>query len=203
MPTRTRVAGTSRAALVALAGAILLAGCDAGPLRNLAGGSSSKDKQPIPPAVNAVAAHPTGNAPASAPGTNLAVQGPAVAGQTAEAEPTIGQDPEEPLRNQVEEYHAGRERDPFISLLGRERTRSDLVDLGVCRLVAIVTSGESPFCVVEDPEGVSSVLHVGDPVRNGRVVTIKTDAVVCSQTVLGYTTTVQLKLEERKDVKNG
>lgn len=203
MATRTRIPGMSRAALVALAGSILLVGCDAGPLRNLAGGTSSKDKQPIPPAVNAAAARPEGSAPASAPGTNLAVQGPAVAGQASDADPTIGQNPEEPLRTQVEEYHAGRERDPFVSLLGRERTRSDLVDLGVCRLVAIVTSGERPFCVVEDPEGISSVLHVGDPVRNGRVVTIKTDSVVCSQTVLGYTTTVQLKLEERKDVKNG
>lgn len=202
MATRTRIPGTSRAALVAVAGSILLIGCDAGPLRNFAGGTSSKDKQPIPPAVNAAAAQPQGSAPASAPGANLAVQGPAVAG-SAEAQPTIGQDPDEPLRTQAEQYHAGRERDPFISLLGRERTRSDLVDLGVCRLVAIVTSGERPFCVVEDPEGISFVLHVGDPVRNGRVVTIKTDAIVCSQTVLGYTTTVQLKLEERKDVKNG
>lgn len=202
MATRTRIPGTSRAALVAVAGSILLVGCDAGPLRNLAGGTSSKDKQPIPPAVNAAAAQPQGSVPASAPGANLAVQGPAVAGGVTDATPAIGQDPEEPLRTQSEQYHAGRERDPFVSLLGRERSRSDLVDLGVCRLVAIVTSGERPFCVVEDPEGISSVLHVGDPVRNGRVVTIKPEAIVCSQTVLGYTTTVQLKLEERK-VKNG
>ena len=201
MATRMRNPGTSRAALVALA--LLLVGCDAGPLRNLAGGTSSKDKQPIPPAVNAAAAQPSGSAPASAPGSKLNVQGPAVAGDMANVEPTIGQDPEEPLRNQVEEYHAGRERDPFLSLLGREKTRSDLVDLGVCRLVAVVTSGDKPFCVVEDPEGISFVLHVGDPVRNGRVVTIKPESLVCSQTVLGYTTTVQLKLEERKDVKHG
>jgi hypothetical protein len=56
---------------------------------------------------------------------------------------------------------------------------------------------------VEDPEKVSYVLRVGDPVRNGRVVGIRPEALVCSQTVLGYTTTVQLKLEERKDVRNG
>jgi len=113
------------------------------------------------------------------------------------------EDPKEPLRTTSEEYRAGRERDPFASLIGDEKTRSDLVDLGVVRLVAVVTSGERPFCVVEDPEGVSYVLHVGDPVRNGRVVGIRPEALVCSQTILGYTTTVQLKLEERKGVKHG
>jgi len=81
---------------VAVAGSILLVGCDAGPLRNLAGGTSSKDKQPIPPAVNAAAAQPQGSVPASSPGANLAVQGPAVAGGVTDATPAIGQDPDEP-----------------------------------------------------------------------------------------------------------
>jgi hypothetical protein len=183
---------------VALAG-FLLAGCDAGPLRNLAGGTSSKDKQPIPPAVNAAAVP----GPQTAAPTNLAVQGPAVADKAAAVAPSPPEDPRQPLRGTSEEYKAGQERDPFLSLVGGERKRTDLVDLGVVRLVAVVTSGEQPFCVVEDPEKVSYVLRVGDPVRNGRVVGIRPEALVCSQTVLGYTTTVQLKLEERKDVRNG
>jgi hypothetical protein len=64
-------------------------------------------------------------------------------------------------------------------------------------------SGDKPFCVVEDAEGRTYILHAGDPVKNGRVVAVKPTALVCSQTILGYTTTVQLKLEERKDVRHG
>lgn len=202
MATRTRIPGMSRAALVALAGSILLAACDGGPLSNLAAGTSSKDKKPIPPTVTAGP-----NATASAGKTvkgALPVQGPVATGKVVTPEaPSVPDDPSKPLRVQDEEYRAAEQRDPFVSLLGGDNGRSDLVDLSVVRLVAIVMSGETPFCVVEDAEGLSFILHAGDPVKNGRVVAVKPDVIVCSQTILGYTTTVQLKLEERKDVKHG
>ena len=202
MATRSRIPGMTRAALVALAGSILLAACDAGPLRNLAGGTSSKDKRPIPPTVNA-AANPSAN-PANRTKGNLNMQGPVTTGPAVTPEaPSVPDDPSKPLRVQDEEYRAAEKRDPFVSLLGDENGRSDLVDLSVVRLVAIVTSGDKPFCVVEDTEKITYILHAGDPLKNGRVVAIKPTALVCSQTILGYTTTVQLKLEERKDVKNG
>ena len=51
---------------------------------------------------------------------------------------------------------------------------------------------------VEDAEGIAYVLRKGDRVRNGRIVAIKVDRVVASQTFLGYTSTVQLKLEEER-----
>jgi hypothetical protein len=185
----------TRAALVALAGSFLLAACDAGPLRNLAAGTSSKDKKPIPPTVTA-AANPT----AARMGKGaLPVQGPVATDKVTTPEaPSVPDDPSKPLRIQEEEYRAAEQRDPFVSLLGGDNGRSDLVDLSVVRLVAIVTSGEQPFCVVEDAEGLSFILRAGDPVKNGRVVAVKPDALVCSQTILGYTTTVQLKLEERR-----
>jgi hypothetical protein len=131
------------------------------------------------------------------------MQGPAASDKVTPEQPSVPDDPSKPLREQVEEYRAGQQRDPFVSLLGGDDKPSDLVDLSVAHLVGIVTSGDNPFCVVEDAEATSFVLHVGDAVKNGRVVAIKPEALVCSQTVLGYTTTVQLKLEERKDVKHG
>ncbi len=196
---RTRNPQLGRWAALVAAFGILAAGCDSGPLRGLAGGTNSKDKAPIPPAVNAAAAA------TPAPGTAAAtpeVQGPAVTDKAAPAHAVLPP-PNEPLRDKSEEYRAGRERDPFLSLLSGQNTRTDLVDPSIVRLVGIVSSGARPFCVVEDPEKVSYILYVGDPVRNGRVVAIKAESVVFSQTVLGYTTTVQLKLEERKDVKHG
>jgi len=199
VPTRTRLPSFARAALVALAGSVFLAACDSGPLHNLASGTKSKDKKPIPSTVHASASGPAGAAAAP----KISMQGPAPTDKVTAEAPTVPDDPSKPLREQVEEYRAGQQRDPFVSLLGGDDRPSGIVDLAVAHLVGIVTSGDNPFCVVEDAEGTSFVLHVGDAVKNGRVVAIKPEALVCSQTVLGYTTTVQLKLEERKDVKHG
>ena len=49
----------------------------------------------------------------------------------------------------------------------------------------------------------SYVLRKGDRVRNGRVVEIRATSVVASQTILGFTTTVQLELVDRKGEKHG
>jgi hypothetical protein len=126
---------------------------------------------------------------------------PAVAEKQMET--AMADDPNAPIRETSMEYRAsGSTRDPFLSLVGGEN-RSELIDLSVVTLVAVV-GGEDPFGVVEDAEGSSYVLRQGDRVKNGRVVSIKPNALVASQTILGYTTTVQLKLvEERKDVKHG
>jgi hypothetical protein len=60
------------------------------------------------------------------------------------------------------------------------------------------------FAVVEDAEGMCYILREGDPVKNGKVLRIGANSVTASQTILGYTTQVQLELiDERKDVKNG
>jgi hypothetical protein len=179
---------------------MLVAGCDSGPLRNFAGGTNSKDKTPIPPAVNAASAPAPGSGAVSAAAP--VIQGPVAADKAALPHIALPP-PDQALRESSDEYRAGRERDPFLSLLSGHESKTGLVDPSIVRLVGIVQSGERPFCVVEDPEGISYILYVGDPVRNGRVVAIKADTVVCSQTVLGYTNTVQLKLAERKGVKNG
>lgn len=180
-------------------GAISLSACGGDEAVNgFAGGTSSKDKAPIPPTVqaNAGPAMEAGEAAAPQLVDAMGVEGPAVAEKAGEAKPDA------PLRSNENKYHSGRNRDPFASLIGGD-TRSDLVDLSVVKLVGVVLSGDQPFAIVEDADGIAYVLRKGDRVKNGRVVRITTDALVCSQTLLGYTTTVQLELEHGKDVKNG
>lgn len=109
------------------------------------------------------------------------------------------------LRENFAAYKAQGWRDPFVSLVSSERLERDTnkVDLSVVTLVAIVRGEGETFCVVEDAEGTSYILREGDPVRNGKLVRIGGTSVTATQTVLGYTTQVQLELIERKDVKNG
>ncbi len=185
-----------------VAGVFVLPACGGEEAVNgFAGGSSSRDKQPIPSTVQASAGNPAaqpGSAPAAPAAEAPSIEGPAVAQKVDGVE----ENAEEPLRTNENKYQAARNRDPFASLIGGD-TRSDLVDLSVVELVGVVTSGDQPFAIVEDADGISYVLRKGDRVKNGRVVRITSDALVCSQTLLGYTTTVQLKLEHGKDVKNG
>jgi len=185
--------------------ALVLAGCGGGDdtVAGFTGGTNSKDKAPIPSSVAANTAapapvDPTAAAPVPEEGTP-SIEGPAVAEKVADVG---GKEEKGPLREQTNHYRATRKRDPFVSLIGTD-TRDDLVDLSVVKLVGVVTSGPRPFAVVETAEGVSYVLHKGDRVKNGRVVRVTADTLVCSQTMFGYTTTVQLKLESGKDVKHG
>lgn len=205
MATSSGTPRRAAALLIACCG-LALAGCGAGDkaVTGFAGGTSSKDKQPIPSAVQAGEAAAPVQA-ASLPGALTEVppaagmKGPAVA---SKADAVDKAHEEGPIRSNSNQYQAGGSRDPFASLIGTDE-RSDLVDLSVVRLVGVVTSGEKPFAIVEDADGVSYVLRKGDRVKNGRVVRVAPEALVCSQTMLGYTTTVQLKLERGKDVKNG
>jgi hypothetical protein len=192
--TKARVA-------VALWGlAVFLVGCGERAVTDFAGGTNSKDKKPIPSAVQANATPAQAGAPApEAEGNALEVEGPTAASKATDVGGEVDVDSDGPIREVSMQYRAGRMRDPFMSLIGGE-DRGDLVDLSVVKLVGVVL-GEDPFCLVEDSEGTSYVLHKGDRVKNGRVVEIRDAALVCSQTILGYTTTVQLKLEEGKDGK--
>ena len=191
MVTKVRV-------VVALSGLVMiLAGCGDGGVSGFTGGTSSKDKQPIPPAVNAAAG--VGVAHAATPDASPSMEGPAATSKAPETMDVDDVDSESPIRSQSMQYRADRMRDPFLSLIGDSEGFGELVDLSVVTLVGVVL-GEKPFAVVENAEGISYVLHEGDRVKNGRVVEIREEGIKCSQTVLGYTTTVQLKLEEQKKV---
>jgi len=187
----TRTFRSLIAAGFAAAAVLALQGCGKEEIaQGFAGGTNSKDKAPIPSTVNAgAAAQPTPIAPAPAE--------PAVAkkgedqGEDARQQLVDGK----PIREQQMKYHSGNVRDPFRSLIDDQDERADLVDLSVVTLVGVV-QGPDPFCLVEDAEGIAYVLRKGDRVRNGRVVSISATSLVASQTLLGFTTTVRLKLEE-------
>ncbi len=218
--------GTSRRNARTVAGLVLVAGfalCGCSKveetIRGFTGGSDSDDKK------GAVAPAKATNIPVSAPapihGTvktpgdttasaalPTAMADPAVASKSDSAATYSANDPVEgktALRQSFAAYKAQGWRDPFVSLVSSEKRdmRSDRVDLSVVTLVAIVTGSGDTFCVVEDGEGTSYILRQGDPVRNGRILRIGATTVTASQTILGYTTQVQLELLDRKDVKNG
>jgi hypothetical protein len=189
-------------------------------VRGFTGGTDSGDKKGSVPAAKAqnipvTAPAPIhGAKPANAPGDTsaaalpTALADPAVASKADTAAVYSPNDPVEgktALRQSFAAYKAQGWRDPFVSLVSSEKRdmRSDRVDLSVVTLVAIVTGNDDTFCVVEDGEGTSYILRQGDPVRNGRILRIGATTVTASQTILGYTTQVQLDLMERKDVKNG
>jgi hypothetical protein len=187
--------------LLILAGSLLASSCAKDDVANaFAGGTSSKDKQPIP---STVAEAPASAAPAANPAPGQPVPAavitePVVASKLEEMHLVEGQ----PIREQAMKYRSTDVRDPFHSLIGDDGSRSDLVDLSVVSLVGIVL-GEDPFCIVEDAEGFVFVLRKGDAVKHGRIVAINADTVVASQTLLGYTTTVQLKLLQEENESHG
>ena len=196
-----------RGALVPAALAMALLGLSACGKDEIAqtftGGSSSKDKQPIPSTVNAHSASAPAPAAAAEPAASPAVAQPeAVQPQAATKMQSVELVDGQPIRENTQQYRSSRSRDPFRSLITDDEDRTDLVDLSIVELVGIV-QGDVPFAIVEDADGIAYVLRKGDRVRNGRVVSIKEDMIVASQTLLGYTTTVQLKLVEEENESHG
>jgi hypothetical protein len=178
--------------IVLSAAVLAAAGCGKDELaQKFTGGTSSRDKQPIQSTVQAGQQTPAQPQPAGTVAPSI-VSDP-VAATKMETQLVDGK----PIREQSQKYRATNKRDPFRSLIQDTDERSDLVDLSVVSLVGIV-QGDVPFCIVEDAEGIAYVLRKGDRVKNGRVVSIGTDTVVASQTLLGYTTTVRLKMEEER-----
>ena len=196
--------------------AIGLCACDTieSKARGMVGGSSSNEKKSTPASTVVKPSAPAPEAATEAtltPSATLpsALADPAVATKTDSSsfaiggEPTVGRD--HALRESIVAYKAQGWRDPFVSLVTGDGSRNTgKIDLSLMKLVAIVLGEGKVFCVVEDAEGMSYILREGDPVKNGKVLRIGATSVTASQTILGYTTQVQLELiDERKDVKNG
>jgi hypothetical protein len=182
-----------------------LTGCGDGvedTIQGLSGGTNSENKQEIPSQVQArsgPAAQP--GETVSAPGTAPAALSEPVAttkGVISVAQASPSEEQKKRLREEQIVYRAQGVRDPFISLVSAGESQSGLVDLSVVELVAVVMGEKEPFCVLEDAEGTSYVLRKGDRIKNGRVIGIRSNAMVASQSILGYTTTVQLELADRK-----
>ena len=104
------------------------------------------------------------------------------------------------LRENLYYYDAFNRRDPFRSLVDGAFNRSDkmdLVNLSAVHLVGVVRGEVDRFALLEDNNGYSYILRVGDRVHNGTVVSIGEDELVARVTNFGQTTTVRLHLVGR------
>lgn len=104
------------------------------------------------------------------------------------------------LRENLYYYDAFNRRDPFRSLVDGAFNRSDkmdLVNLSAVHLVGVVRGEVDRFALLEDANGYSYILRVGDRVHNGTVVSIGEDELVARVTNFGQTTTVRLHLVGR------
>ena len=103
------------------------------------------------------------------------------------------------LRRNEYFYQSYGKDDPFKVLVRgkfQQLESSDLVDIGSGRLVGIMWGPDDQFALVEDGNGFGYILRVGDPVQNGRVVSIRKNSLTAKITLYGITSTVTLKLEK-------
>ncbi len=96
-------------------------------------------------------------------------------------------------------YQSYGRSDPFKTLVAGKfegTTSGDLVDVGSGRLVGVMWGADDQFALVEDGNGFGYILRVGDPVQNGRVVSIRKNSLTAKITLYGITSSVTLKLEK-------
>ena len=96
-------------------------------------------------------------------------------------------------------YQSYGKNDPFRSLVSGEfeqHTASEVVEISSARLVGVMWGEDDRFALVEDGGGFGYILRVGDRVRNGRVVSIRTNSITARITLYGITSSVVLKLEK-------
>jgi hypothetical protein len=96
-------------------------------------------------------------------------------------------------------YQSSDREDPFRALVSgayaATEGAADVVDMASARLVGVMWGEEDRFALVEDGAGFGYILRVGDPVRNGTVVSIRTNAVTAQLTLYGITNEVVLELD--------
>lgn len=101
------------------------------------------------------------------------------------------------LRSKHYYYKAFNRRDPFHSLISGEyeETENDLVDIYKVRLVGVLTGGMERFAMLESDNGFGYILKAGDPIRNGRVLSVAQRSLVARVSMYGQTNSITLKLE--------
>ena len=105
------------------------------------------------------------------------------------------------LREKVYYYQAFNQRDPFQSLMAGEFEESaelDIVDIYSVKLVGVLAGGMEKFAMLEDNNGYSYIMKAGDPIRNGNIVSVSDRTLVARVSLFGQTSTVTLRLEEKK-----
>jgi hypothetical protein len=105
------------------------------------------------------------------------------------------------LRDKTYYYQAFNQRDPFQSLIAGEFEESgefDIVDIYSVKLVGVLAGGMEKFAMLEDNNGYSYIMKAGDPIRNGNIVSVNDRTLVARVSLFGQTSTVTLRLEEKK-----
>jgi hypothetical protein len=106
------------------------------------------------------------------------------------------------LRENQYYYSAFNNRDPFMSLIVGDfvrKAKMTIVDLNTVELVGIVRGELDRFALLEDDNGYSYILRVGDRVTNGSVVAIGEETMVARVTTFGQTTKLTLHLSKREE----
>lgn len=96
-------------------------------------------------------------------------------------------------------YQSYGKTDPFKVLVAGDYQvtgAADVVDMNSAKLVGVMWGQDDRFALVEDGDGFGYILRVGDPVQNGRVVSIRKNSLTARVTLYGITNQVVLKLEK-------
>jgi hypothetical protein len=101
------------------------------------------------------------------------------------------------LRTRHYYYQAFNRRDPFRSLMAGsfEEGQTDLVDIYKVRLVGVLSGGMDKFAMLEDNNGIGHILKVGDPIRNGNIISVAERSLIARVTLYGQTSSITLNLE--------
>lgn len=106
------------------------------------------------------------------------------------------------LRHNSFYYSAFNKRDPFRSLIVGEfvsERKMEILDIGRVVLVGVVKGELDRFALLEDDQGFSYVLRVGDRVKNGSVVAIGDKSMVARVSNFGQTRKFTLHLAKREE----
>jgi len=104
------------------------------------------------------------------------------------------------LRTRHYYYQAFNRRDPFQSLITGtyEEAQTDLVDIYKVRLVGVLSGGMDKYAMLEDNNGIGHILKVGDPIRNGSIISVAKRSLVARVSLYGQTSSITLDLEGMK-----
>lgn len=104
-----------------------------------------------------------------------------------------------PVRAEVFYDDLGR-RDPFEALLKGLRSgflSDELPNVEALRMVGVLKDSDQALALMEDTEGHSYIMRAGDPVNNGRVLSVGEARTIIQVDEYGWTRTVVLQLSPR------
>lgn len=173
----------------------------------LAGASLALAADGTPAAATAAAATAANTAAAEAATTPANAPAEAVDDESTPADESlspsqISADRINAIRQNEYFYQSYGKEDPFTVLVSgnyEQTEAADQVDVNSAKLVGVMWGQDDRFALVEDGDGFGYILRVGDPVRNGRVVSIRKSALTAQVTLYGITSNVVLKLDNLEE----